>query len=225
MKNIYLLISLLFLFSCGNEKVVQLPEINHSNISEIQDVSAAYLFYDASNQEGYELNRKNLISSTNWLVNVDKRLTLKQVIPQIKFLQNKKQTSSHKNENAKNYFTCNDISKKTLGFIEFTDVIYEKYGVVNILADQITNNDKNSLVVHITRLDDIKINVLFDPHIAHTNIHNMMEDILSITKGQNYSLTLSFNEDLLFQEYIQIKSIATILESKNISISKTEFMS
>src|SRR5690606_15935928 len=164
MKNIYLLISLLFLFSCGNEKVVQLPEINHSNISEIQDVSAAYLFYDASNQEGYELNRKNLISSTNWLVNVDKRLTLKQVIPQIKFLQNKKQTSSHKNENAKNYFTCNDISKKTLGFIEFTDVIYEKYGVVNILADQITNNDKNSLVVHITRLDDIKINVLFDPH-------------------------------------------------------------
>ena len=30
----------------------------------------------------------------------------------------------HKNENAKNYYTCNDVSQHNLGFIEFTNVIY-----------------------------------------------------------------------------------------------------
>ena len=69
MKNTYLLLVIFVLFSCGKEKIVQLPEIKHSDISEIQDVSAAYLFYDESNAEGYELNRKNLISTTHWLIN------------------------------------------------------------------------------------------------------------------------------------------------------------
>lgn len=226
MKHISTLIILLFIISCRKDKVVQLPEINHSDISEIQDVSAAYLFYDESNSEGLEINRKNLISSTNWLLNVDKRLTLNQVIPQVKFLQEKKQNSEHKKEGTKNYFSCNDLSEKNLGFIEFTDVIYEEYRIVNILADQIISNDKKSLVVHITALDDIKISLLLDnPHIAHTNIHNILEDIFSITNGQEYTLTLSFNENLSFQEYIHVKSTLLQQRQNNISISKTEFIS
>ena len=44
MKHYTLLITILFLFSCGNKKVLQLPEISHSEISDIKDVSHAYLF-------------------------------------------------------------------------------------------------------------------------------------------------------------------------------------
>ena len=64
------------------------------------------------------------------MVNIDKRLTLKQAIPHIKFLQDKKRNAEmHKNENAKNYYTCNDTSIKNLGFIEFTDVDYHKNNI------------------------------------------------------------------------------------------------
>ncbi|MGB5420208.1 MAG: hypothetical protein WBN21_15385, partial [Algibacter sp.] len=93
MKNYLLLIILTVLFSCGSDKVIQLPEISHSEITEILDVSPAYLFYDETQVDSIELNRKNLISTTNWLINVDKRLTLKQVIPHIKYLQDKKANS------------------------------------------------------------------------------------------------------------------------------------
>jgi hypothetical protein len=214
MKNIYLLISLLFLFSCGKDKVVYLPEINHSDISEIQDVSAAYLFYDESNPEGYELNRKNLISSTNWLVNVDKRLTLKQVIPQIKFLQNKKQTSSHKNENAKNYFTCNDISKKTLGFIEFTDVVYHEES-----PDFIEN-------ISPIRFDldgSIAISNPISESSIMTNKNDFLHDLKKIdTVQQTFSLT--FNAALSFQEYIAYKSALSTSDFKYITISNQEFL-
>lgn len=214
MKNTYLLLVLLLLVSCGKDKVVYLPEINHSDISEIQDVSAAYLFYDESNPEGYELNRKNLISSTNWLVNVDKRLTLKQVIPQIKFLQNKKQTSSHKNENAKNYFTCNDISKKTLGFIEFTDVVYHEES-----PDFIEN-------ISPIRFDldgSIAISNPISESSIMTNKNDFLHDLKKIdTVQQTFSLT--FNAALSFQDYIAYKSALSTSDFKYITLSNQEFL-
>src|SRR5690606_14870685 len=121
MKKILFLAIITLFYSCGKEKVIQLPEIQHADISKIDDVSVAYLFYDETLPDSVDLNRKNIITTTNWLINVDKRLSLKQAIPHIQFLQEKKENSSHKKENAKNYFTCNDLSRKNLGFIEFTN--------------------------------------------------------------------------------------------------------
>ena len=82
------------LFSCGNERVLQLPEIKNASITEISDVSHAYLFYDETKEDSVELNRKNLIITTNWLVNVDKRLTLGQAIPKINSCKTKSEMLS-----------------------------------------------------------------------------------------------------------------------------------
>ena len=65
MKKITLLFILVLVFSC-NKKIVELPEISHSDITEIEDVSAAYLFYNEAQPDSVALNRKNLISTTNW---------------------------------------------------------------------------------------------------------------------------------------------------------------
>ena len=37
---------ILVLFSCGDEKIIQLTEIKNANITEVLDVSPAYIFYD-----------------------------------------------------------------------------------------------------------------------------------------------------------------------------------
>ena len=125
MKRWFVLVIGLVVLSCNNERVIQLPEIENAEITEVIDVSPAYIFYDETQPDSTLFNRKNLIGTTNWLVNVDKRLTLEQAIPHIQYLQNKrKKASMHKNENAKNYFTCNDTSIKNLGFVEFTDIKY-----------------------------------------------------------------------------------------------------
>ncbi len=42
----------------------------------------------------------------------------------------------HKNEDAKNYFTCNDTSIKNLGFVEFTDVNYAKKDTSNYWVEK-----------------------------------------------------------------------------------------
>ncbi len=225
MKNTPLLLILLFIISCGKDKVVQLPDINHSDISEIHDVSAAYLFYDESKAEGFELNRKNLISTTNWLVNVDKRLTLKQVIPQIKFLQNKKQNSEHKNENAKNYFTCNDVSRKNLGFVEFTDIDYHTESSETYMSKiSEFKNVKNIKPISFNLNGDISIiNQNTEPFIIMTNKNELLNDLKKIDSIDGI-VYLNFNKMLSFQDYITYKSMLLKSGFKHLKISNQEFL-
>ena len=227
MKSTYLLVILLFIFSCGKDKIVQLPEIKHSEISEINDVSAAYLFYDETLPDSLEFNRKNLISTTNWLVNVDKRLTLKQAIPHIKFLQEKKQNAGHKNNNAKNYFTCNDTSKKNLGFIEFTDVVYHNMSFLDYVSTNSNLDFSNKMKIEFIASEDIYIEFpLFDLSTLVSKKSHLIKDIKYVLANEldTVEIILSFKQNLTFQDYISYKSMLSELDLKNVTISNHEFI-
>ena len=198
------------IYSCGNEKILQLPEINHSDITEILDVSHAYLFYDETKPDSIELNRKNLISTTNWLVNVDKRLTLDQAIPSIVFLQNKKRDAQiHKNEDARNYFTCHYKKINNLGFIDFTNVYYHQeeledylktqniknFKVLNLNSDSISFKKRSVKVKELAKLDSTKTKVF-----------------------------LRFDNSISFQKYIEYKEQLIGLDSIQLNIDNNEFI-
>jgi len=211
---------LLLLVSCGNEKVVQLPEITHSDFNKILDVSHAYLFYDETKADSIELNRKNLISTTNWLINVDKRLTLKQVLPKIIFLQDKKRNAEiHKNEDAKNYYTCHNTSITNLGFIEFTDVYYKEKHPNDFIIDE-----ENHGIIFNTN-SDIKI-VRNNNQVLETSETKILEDIKSVfsENSKPKTLHLFFNKSLSFQDYITLKSLLNKLETQNLAIANEEYV-
>jgi len=224
MKHLLLLFITIGLLSCNNEKILELPEINYSSISEIDDISAAYLFYD-SEKDSIELNRKNLISTTNWLVNVDKRLKLKLVIPQIKFLQNKKKNAGHKKEGAKNYFTCNDTSRKNLGFIEFTQTVYHEETSLEYLAKlSDLNESKNAIFITFDNTNSISI-IEIDSSLTSTKTDK--NSLLAYLKKQdrtNCNIYLNFNVDLNFQDYITYKSLIEKADLKESKISNNEFI-
>ncbi len=227
MKKILLCLSLSIMFSCGKDKVVLLPEISHSGITEIDDVSAAYIFYDITQPDSTELNRRNLISTTNWLVNVDKRLTLKQAIPHIKFLQGKKANSSHKNEKAKNYFTCNDTTRKSLGFIEFTGVVYHEESPFNYLEKLLTSKPFESNLITISFHTRNKV-TLFNPKFKNLYVNTNRIDFLDIIKKSDSiksKIHLDLHESLSFNDYINIKHELLNLNLKYIEIAKDEFIS
>jgi hypothetical protein len=226
MKRIILLLVLIVsLESCTN-KIVQLPETHNLDITEIKDVSPAYLFYDETKKDSVELNRKNLIITTNWLVNVDKRLKLKQAIPSIVFLQNKKRNAEvHKNENAKNYFTCSNPNIQKLAFIEFTDVVYhmdssEKYyrKVSNIPVHK-------RIIIAFISSNKITYSSLSDDIFAEaSNNKSLMNDLKNIMNKENVELILNFNQNLAFQDYITFKSLLLKLNLNNVTISNNEFI-
>lgn len=225
--NYFLLFSLII--SCKKEKTVQLPELKHADNSIINDVSAAYLFYDETKADSVDFNRKNLISTTNWLINVDKRLSLKQAIPEIIFLQEKKRSAEmHKNENAKNYFSCNDTSIKNLGFIEFTDVVYHQED-----SNEYYNKKENKINVDqyiflkIKSSDSLIIEFFTNGcSLIHTS---NKKDLLSHLEGNliwqdNAVIISEFNENLSFQDYITYKSLLSQINFKNVTIANNEFI-
>ncbi|MEW4923076.1 hypothetical protein [Algibacter sp. 2305UL17-15] len=223
MKHTLFAFVALFLLSCENKKVLQLPEISHSEITNLTDVSHAYLFYNETQPDSVELNRKNLISTTNWLINVDKRLTLKQAIPHIKFLQDKKKSSSHKNENAKNYFTCHDLSRNNLGFLEFSDIAYEDYGFNHILENTKERN-WTPIIVHVESADKIFFLFIAKDESPKTNTLNLKNDIENILKRSTgmLKIILSINKNISFQDYISIKTQLSELKIENLEILEQE---
>lgn len=210
MKTIYFSLLICVFMSCSFEKTIVLPEINHSEITEILDVSAAYIFYDESKPDSLELNRKNLISTTNWLVNVDKRLTLEQVMPSIIFLQDKKRNAEiHKNEAAKNYFTCNYTTIKNLGFIEFTDVYYHTDASAKVFKNEVP---LNTTIISFLK-DEIQVQ---NKKITFSDLKSM--------DSIDSNFILKFHEKITFQDYISYKSKLIQLKLNNASINKNEFI-
>lgn len=220
---------LLFLcLSCGKEKSVQLPEIDQASIHQVIDVSPAYIFYNENEKDSVELNRKNLIISTNWLVNVDKRLKLRQAIPSIQILQDKKRSAKiHKNEASKNLFSCNDISIKNLGFIDFTDVVYHNNIDVNIVENQ--NLYDLSQIAETNHIISVlfKSNDSITINSAHTTKSQFVKQLKHMDSIQDKIMGLvylKFNENLSFQDYISYKSILLKMKLKNATISKDEYI-
>ncbi|WP_090840088.1 hypothetical protein [Olleya namhaensis] len=232
MLNRLLFISVLFLFfSCGNEKVLELPEIQNADITEVLDVSPAYIFYDETKQDSVELNRKNLIISTNWLFNVDKRLTLEQALPSIIKLQEKKRNATmHKNEKARNYYTCNDTSIKNLGFIDFTDVEYRLIYTETKYEDIEIDDNSFGINLIINSLEDITLNsFMISGETNLDKLNDYLKETLNVFNlddkehgGDFYNLQIGFNKSLNFQDYISIKSKLLHFKNERTVINKIE---
>ena len=227
MKRIYIACLVLFL-SCSREKTLFLPETKYSEIYTIDDISPAYLFYNEKLQDSIELNRSSLISTTNWLVSVDKRLALKQAIPKIVFLQEKKRNMKmHKNENAKNYYTCNNIQVKNLGFIEFTNIVYHFESSFDYIK-KISHLPKNP-IVHLRFESSDKIEIIgFSKDFVdmNSNKDSLKIKIENLIKDESNTITfeLNFNKNLTFQDYISFESFVRELKSNQISIDPNEFI-
>ena len=122
-----MLIFLFIFFSCGNKKDILLPKSNVTLVKDIQDHSPIYIFFKINGKDTVaDVNRKNSIITTNWILNIDKRLPLRLVIPEvIKLQQKKREEKAHKNEAALNYYSYADSIGKNMAFIPFTEVYYK----------------------------------------------------------------------------------------------------
>ena len=222
----YLLLCLVFLTLSCNEKTILLPEITDAAVTEVLDVSPIYLFYDETKKDSIELNRANVITSTNWLVNVDKRITLGQAIPKIILLQDKKRKAeSKKTENSKNYYTCNDTSIKNLGFLDFTEVIYKTNYVLPNISPDYDNPKEKRIIIDFRTATDIKLVSIFkDSVIKRTSLQHLTETIEGLPQEASYTFFLNINENLNFQDYITFKASLSKINSFKVIINENEFI-
>lgn len=186
----YFCLTALFIFlSCNNKEDILLPKGNTTIVKNVTDLSPIYIFFRTKGNDTLaEVNRKNSIISTNWILNIDKRLPLRIAIPEIMKLQNKKrEEKAHKNEKAENYYSYADTLGKNLAFIAFTNVFYR------------LEKPKEGIVVFFTKNNEILIdNVKVKREHLQTYFNTS-----PINTGNRF--VFCFAKEMSFETYIQNK--------------------
>lgn len=194
----YLSVAIVFLlFSCGNKEDILLPKSNKTVVSDVLDHSPIYVFFRTKGKDTLaEVNRKNSIITTNWIFNIDKRLPLRIVIPEVMKLQEKKRKEkAHKNEKAENYYAYADSIGKNMAFIPFTKVYYKMDKPLN-----------EGLVFYFKKGTDLVL--VNDAKIKKSEILNYVN---SFNFENNPKIVLVFDKNMSFEDYLQTKiSIAEL---------------
>lgn len=190
------------MLSCEENKEIQLPKADKTIVADVQEHSPIYIFFKVEGKDTIaEVNRKNSISSTNWIFNIDKRLPLRLVIPELIKLQAKKDGSMHKNEASKNYFSYANEVKKTMAFMPFT--------MVKFLMEK----PKTGAVVYFTKNNKVLVD---DVAVQKDSLENYL-DKLPLTKY--HDINFCFDKNSTFDSYIKNQMI---IRSMEIEFAKPE---
>lgn len=198
MKYIFGIV-LLLCFSCGNEEDILLPKSDRTIVKEVVDLSPIYIFFRVNGKDTLaEVNRKNSIITTNWVLNIDRRLPLRLVIPEVmKQQQRKREEKEHRNELAQNYYSYADSIDKSLAFIPFTNVYYKM------------EKPKKGIVVFFAKDGKIKINNEW------VSKKDLIKQITSLA-GKPDEIKYCFDKNSSYGSYVQYKIfIDTIMEKKS----------
>jgi len=209
MKYFILIIVCLF-FSCGKKEDVLLPKSNVTIVKDVQDLSPIYIFFKIEEKDTIaEVNRKNSIISTNWIFNVDKRLPLRLVIPEVIKLQEKKRgEKAHKNEKAENYYSYADSVGKNLAFLPFTKVYYK-----------MEKPNKENFVFHFRKG---KKQVLMGN--KEIEVSKILQYFYSIKFERVPDVVFLFDKEMSYEEYIQHKILVQKYVSYNLDKLPVEFI-
>ena len=210
MKKIIYIGICLILISCGKKEVL-LPQIPETVVADVKDHSPIYMFFKIDkNDTLLELNRKSSIVSTNWLFNIDKRLPLRLVIPQIQDLQHRKESSEHKNAAADNYFTYMDSQKKTLAFLPFTGIVYKM---------EKPNSEMN--FVYFMKNGKLKCN---NQELEKSELKDYLNNLRIEYESE---INIGYDKNLSFENYISNRFMLKKLAIKKLGLSidfKTEYI-
>lgn len=199
----YLGLLLVFgMLSCDGNKEIQLPKANKTIVADVQEHSPIYIFFKVEGKDTIaEVNRKNSISSTNWIFNIDKRLPLRLVIPELIKLQAKKDGSMHKNEASKNYFSYANEIKKTMAFMPFT--------MVKFLMEK----PKTGAVVYFTKNNKVLVD---DVAVQKDSLENYLD---KLPLAKYHDINFCFDKNSTFDSYIKNQMI---IRSMEIEFAKPE---
>lgn len=198
------------LFSCGKKEDVLLPKSNISIVKDVQDHSPIYIFFKKEGKDTIaDLNRKSAIISTNWILNIDKRLPLKVVIPQVIKMQEKKRNEKmHQNEESENYYSYADSIGKNLAFLPFTKVFYK-----------MEKPSRENFVVYFRKG---KKQVFMGN--KEIQISNILKYFYSIKFQSVPDLVFFFDKNMSYEEYIQYKILLQKDVTHNLDILPVEFI-
>jgi len=214
-KYIFLPLLIFILIGCV-DKSVSLPQVAISGKTEIQNHSQIWVFQDITKEGSIKatVNKNNIISATNWIINIDKHLPMSEIIPVFQMIKAKRAKKSiHSVEGMKDYLSYSNtldknISVFSIDSIQFMLLSKEKLAMLN--QDKICENTINF------SSNDIRVN-----NKKYT-VYQWNKTILDSLKTG--CVQLQYNEDLSYQKYMEYRLSVIGFLPKGVSIETTEYV-
>lgn len=224
MKNIFLLLITLLLLSCS-KKEIKIPTLGIKGLQEIHNHSQVWMFFDIQGNDTIaKLNRKNTISTTHWIFNIDKKLPLKAIISNISTLKYKHSNGIHSKEGMHNYFSYADTISEKLSFFEFDNTIFKTDSTLSKNYIKTNNSDYKKFN---------NINITINPSNTWINDAKMengefedtlLEFIDFSSEGLQTMLHLNFNQNITYQQYLYFNTLLHALKAPHILINDLQFV-
>lgn len=188
----------IFVLSCANE-TVKLPVNGVEGIQDpIYDNTQIWMFYKNNNdQPELILNKNNKISSTNWVFNIDKRLPMNLVAPEIEALVNSRKKSTE-GKTYFNYLSYVDTLHNKMSTVKFNRVLFKT-------VDQFPTPIQNAADLS----EPIKISIK-RALIELNGIPITTEKLLHVLKentAKSSQVELYMSHDIPYGRYLYVKAL------------------
>jgi len=215
MKKFLIFSVLIFVLSACNQKSLDLPQVAVAGISEIQNHSQIWVFYKHDTDKiKAEINKNNTISTTNWIINIDKRLPLSEVIPVFNLIKAKRAKKSiHSSDDAQNYLSYSNILENKISLFSIDSIQYmmlPKNDIKQLLNDKPCKNT-----------------IQFSKDIVSLNANNIQKGAWTKKTFESLSsgcVQLVFSKELTYQEYMDYRLKLIGVLPNNTRIETTEFI-
>lgn len=218
LSRLFFLIGLVFLCQCSDKEVL-LPVIDEGGISEIENHSSIWIFYDPEGQDSKaSLNKNNKLINTNWIFNIDRRLAMKDVIPLLQVMQaDRNKDSMHKKEGMNNYFSYADSKNERISLVEFPEISFAAMDD-NSASNKIEIDSSACLVMVRVYEDNLQVDgktYELEELGEISNRDNACEE------GRTEVFRLKYDEVLSFQSYLKTK---VYLAAAQVTVDTTELV-
>jgi len=205
MYRLILILLLVSLTSCNN-KTVELPQVAIAGQSDIQNHSQIWVFQKKEKDSIWaEVNMNNKINTTHWIVNIDKHLTLGNLLPVFqKIKDNRLKKSMHSKEGMQTFLSYSDTGNKKIALFPIDSIEYIKKDI---------ENNENTIS-------------FFSEHfLVNNKSHsiNQWKKIVLDTLNTSY-LQLQFSEKLNYQQYMEYRLSIKAKLPKDVRIRSTEYI-
>lgn len=213
MNKFLSLFTVLLLVSCGEKKEILLSKADVTVVKTVSDISKIDFFFKTENKDTLaDINKNAIITTTNWIFNIDKRLPLKTILPDIIKLQEKKiKKKSDEDLPKDNFYSYADSIGKNLAFLPFTNVKY-------VLKNYSDTNSPETLVIRFDKNNKLTCNAV---PLSEKELNNY---IGTNFKDKKLKVCLIFDENLSFGEYLSDKILFTKLSFPNLIFDGTEYV-
>ncbi len=216
-RSLFLFCLLLTLASCA-KKEVMLPVIAADGIGQTENHSSIWIFFEVSGQDTLAvLNKANKMLNTHWIFNIDRRLSMKEVIPVLQTMQqDRNKDSMHKKEGMKNYFSFADSKNQRISLVDFPPIDF-------VRSDEFDHRgamtSDSTCVIGLTLLgENCRIG---DRDYVIEDVDRIAEALKGCPDGKQGSFRLIYSENLGFQEYLAARAH---LASASLPLDSTEIV-